>query len=67
MSDKYNGWEVEVMKGGNIIIHRKIGDNYGFHPHDFTIEDRMAMIRALSMTKEESSREILGDSYIEEI
>lgn len=63
----YNGWEVDIMKGGNIVISHKRYGNYGFHPYYFSIEDRMKMIRALSMTEEESARELHVDSYIEEI
>ena len=63
---KDNGWEVDVLKGGNIRISHERYGHYGFHPHYFSIEDRMKMIRAMSITEEDSARELHLDSYIEE-
>jgi len=47
---KRNGWEVDVLKSGTIRISNERYGYYGFHPHDLSIEDRMKMIRTLSMT-----------------
>jgi len=51
-------WTVRVRTGGSIEIHHETYGSYGFHPLDLSVEDRMTMIRALTMTKEHQMKEI---------
>lgn len=55
------GWKVEIMKDGNTVIYDSYGGHYGFHPLDLTLEDRMKMIRALTMTKEDQMKAMFGN------
>ena len=59
-------WKVTIIKGGTIqIVHETYG-HYGFHPLDLSIDDRMKMIRALSMTKEDQMMEMFGHRQIDD-
>lgn len=59
-------WKVTIIKGGTIqIVHETYG-HYGFHPFDLSIDDRMKMIRALSMTKEDQMMEMFEHRQIDD-
>ena len=47
---------VKVFAGGGIEIVSKHGQ-YGFHPLDLAVEDRLKMIHALSITVKEYMEE----------
>ena len=53
-------WKVRILKCGTIEIRHETYGHYGFHPLDLSTEDRMKMIRALSMTKADMMKEMFG-------
>lgn len=41
-------WKVDIVNGGIVIFHDTYG-RFGFHPLDFTKENREKMIQALQV------------------
>lgn len=56
-----NDWNVTIRDDSIIEIRHEQFGHYGFSPFDLSIEDRLKMIHALSMTKEDMLRAVFGD------